>query len=192
MTLETSKKGLLLKSLVTTPQLGMYDKFNNRIFGTKNNNPILDAISEEMHQHFINDPDNYQLRPIPETQLKKFNQYLLDAVYIYGPDALNAVIERQLFTLQQLQEAISFISTKLKMSVSDTKKYQLQQKRGSLFRGQFKLVQNIADMAEAPKKFFTHIITVVQHSGRQIFQNPGSIFSISPGVFRHRKKDQGD
>lgn len=101
--LATSDNGLLLHSPVSNQMLDMQLQFNTSLIGSHPGNPTLEAMSEEMHQRYLADPDFYQARPDRVKDPAAFFDYTRRLSKLTGPAMLNDVIDKTLPHLSQMR-----------------------------------------------------------------------------------------
>lgn len=92
--LEIASDELILGSVTNQRSFGMYEMFNNNIFATHENNPLLEKISEEAYNRFSRNPTLYMDKPDLNRQQTEFNKYMKEISYTTGPEVFNDVIDK--------------------------------------------------------------------------------------------------
>ncbi|MDU9405793.1 glycosyltransferase [Pseudomonas sp. zfem004] len=96
--------GLVLFPPVSNEQLGMHCLYNTTPIGSHPGNPLLEAISEEMHGRYAADPDFYNSRPDPQQDPEATHRYATRLNRLTGPAMLNSVIDRHLALAAALRQ----------------------------------------------------------------------------------------
>ncbi|MFK0314327.1 dermonecrotic toxin domain-containing protein [Pseudomonas sp. NPDC090233] len=102
--LPCSADGLLLPYPVSNETLGMNGLFNNSIIGSQAGNPTLLAISAEMNERWLAEPDFYLSKPSQLEDPEAFGRYAKTLSRLTGPQLLSDMIDRHLPALAQLRQ----------------------------------------------------------------------------------------
>lgn len=105
--LAATPQGLALHPPMANEQLGMRCDFNNSMIGSHPGNPTLDAISDLMHQRYLENRDFYWTKPSFKQDPAAFNRYCKRLSYLTGPRLLTDVIDSRLPALYQLRQLLN-------------------------------------------------------------------------------------
>jgi hypothetical protein len=101
--LATTVDGLLLSTPMSNEKMGMDCLYNNSFLGSRAGNPTLDAISAEMNERFLAQPEFYNSKPRLEEDRRAFYQYANTLSRLTGPALLSTVVDRQLPAMRTLR-----------------------------------------------------------------------------------------
>lgn len=116
--IETSVTGIAVNEPVSNNALGLEVGFNTSCFATQQGNPLLEAISAEMHARYLQNLDIYrEPRPIAEGAMdQSFKTYMQRISHICGPGLFNDVIDQHLPHLRRLKMPYRLVSKALLLS----------------------------------------------------------------------------
>ena len=116
--IETSATGIAVNEPVSNNALGLEVGFNTSCFATQQGNPLLEAISAEMHARYLQNLDIYrEPRPIAEGAMdQSFKTYMQRISHICGPGLFNDVIDQHLPHLRRLKMPYRLVSKALLLS----------------------------------------------------------------------------
>nr|WP_314875823.1 DUF6543 domain-containing protein [uncultured Pseudomonas sp.] len=110
--LATTENGLLLSPPMSNERLNMDCIYNNSFIASRAGNPTLEAISTEMNERFLAQPDFYDSKPNPLEDRRGFNRYASTLSRLTGPGLLTTVVERQLPVMATLRNLNSLYCTR--------------------------------------------------------------------------------
>lgn len=101
----TPPDGVLLHPPMSNESMAMNGLYNSSMIGSHAGNPLLDAISEEMHARYRARPDFYDSKPSRASDPAGFYRYASELSRMTGPALLTDVLDQQrpaLYTLRQV------------------------------------------------------------------------------------------
>lgn len=105
--LVTTLDGVLLAPPMSNETLGMNCLYNTSLIGSHPGNPLLEAISEEMHARYQTNPDFYDSKPSLADDPANFYRYANRLSRLTGPAMLTDVVDRHLPQLRTLRQLIN-------------------------------------------------------------------------------------
>ena len=100
--------GLLLAPPMSNEKMSMNSLFNTSLIGSHPGNPVLEAISEEMHARYQTNPDFYDSKPSLADDPSNFYRYANRLSCLTGPAMLTDVVDRHLPALGTLRQIVNF------------------------------------------------------------------------------------
>lgn len=107
VTLATTPDGLLLAPPMSNEKLGMNCLYNTSLIGSHPGNPLLEAISEEIHARYQTNQDFYDSKPSLADDPANFYRYANRLSRLTGPAMLTDVVDRHLPGLRTLRQLIN-------------------------------------------------------------------------------------
>ncbi|MGE7992010.1 dermonecrotic toxin domain-containing protein [Pseudomonas sp. NPDC089554] len=124
--LRAAADGLLLNPPMSNASMHMDCLYNNSLIGSHAGNPVLEAVSEEIHRRLLEAPDFYtQPRPLLEEDPVAFGEYALKLRDLTGPGVLSHVVDQRLPELAALRQVFNAMSmgTRQLFSVVDLARF---------------------------------------------------------------------